>query len=78
MFGRIVEQPSWWHGVRMTVSEPARLGTINAAALVPRDRDGLFVQRGEYLLDQPLRHPRRLRPQQRDQPPTARLAYLGR
>ncbi len=39
---------------------------------------GLLVQRGEYVLDQPLGHPRRFRPQQRDQPPAACLSDLGR
>lgn len=44
----------------------------------PRNSHGLLVQRGEDLLDKPLGHPRRLRPQEPDQPPTARLAYLCR
>lgn len=38
---------------------------------------GLFVQRGENLLDQALGRAGCLRPQQRDQPPAACLAYRG-
>ncbi|GAA3030604.1 hypothetical protein GCM10010448_10720 [Streptomyces glomeratus] len=43
-----------------------------------RDRHGLLVQRGEDVLDEPLGHPRRFRPQQRDQPASAILADLCR
>ncbi|GHB55643.1 hypothetical protein GCM10010347_27020 [Streptomyces cirratus] len=43
-----------------------------------RDDDGLFVQRGEDVLDQSLGHPQGLRPYQRDQPASPGLADLGR
>ncbi len=55
------------------------LGDDHCGRVGARDHDGLLVERGEDVLDQPLGHPRGLRPQQRDQSAPAGLAdRLGR